>query len=116
MTAPPLAEPTLWDRSEAQAARDDAVRAVAASEAPWVAVAFDALCAVARRQPTLSSEDVWVETERMGIPRPVEARAMGPVMKRGVRDGVIRLAGFTTGTDPRHHSDILRTYRSELYR
>ncbi len=112
----PTSQATLWDRTEARAARDEAVRTVAASEAPWVAVAFDALCAVARRQQFLSSEDVWVELDRMGIPRPAEGRAMGPVMVRGTREGVIRLAGFTTGTDPRHHSDILRTYRSELYR
>lgn len=106
-----MSDMTLWDRTEARAARDDAVRAVAASEAPWVAVAYDALLAVARRQDTLSSEDVWRHLDAAGMPRPAEGRAMGPVMVRGVREGVIRLAGFTTGTDPKHHSDILRTYR-----
>lgn len=109
-----MSEPTLWDRTEARAARDEAVRAVAASEAPWVAVAFDALVRVARRRDTLSSEDVWLELDMAGVPRPTEGRAMGPVMVRGVREGVIRLAGFTTGTDPKHHGDILRTYRSVL--
>lgn len=105
---------TLWDVRQA---RDEALDRVSTpSSAPWRSLAFDALLGVACNQPTVVSDDVWDELDRLGIPRPEEGRAMGPVMLRGIREGIIAPEGFQTGRNPRHHGDLMRTYRSLVYR
>lgn len=106
--------PTLWSVAEARAARDAALERV--HDAPWASFAMQALQTVARREPTLSSEDEWKQLDSQGIPRPPEQRCIGPVMVRGVREGLIAPLGYTTGSDPRHHADICRTYRSRVFR
>jgi hypothetical protein len=93
-------------------ARDEAIERVSSNSLAWRTVAHEALEAVCYRQLTVTSDDVWAELERMDIPRPDEARAMGPVMMRGVRLGLIVPHGFTQGTNPRHHADVMRVYRS----
>lgn len=110
------AQPSLWDIEAGRDARDQSLADVAVHSAPWSAVARDALHAVARRQERVTSDDVWAELDAMGIARPIEGRAMGPVMVRGVREGVIAPDGYTQGTDPRHHADIARLYRSLVSR
>lgn len=107
---------TIWEAAEAAAARDAALSKVEERSAPWRAVAWDALMAVAKRTVVLSSEDVWDELDRWGIPRPVEPRSIGPVMMRAVKEGVLEPLGYDRGTDPKHHRDILRTYRSAVTR
>ena len=89
--------------------RDAAMEFV--NDPPWRTFAARALLAVCRRQETVTSEDVWAELDRMGIPRPIEGRALGPVMMAALRDGLIVGAGYERGTDPKHHRDILRVYR-----
>lgn len=103
--------------TEAQEARDDAVRTVAASEAPFVAVAFDALSTLCRWPPLegdyssyVTSEDVWALLRFRGISPPAEPRAMGPVMQRGIREGLIRPVGYRQSTNPKHHADVMRVY------
>jgi len=98
---------------EAIAARDEAVRTVAASEAPFVAVAYDALRVLCRWNPgeTVTSEDVWEMLGLRGISKPAEPRAMGPVMLRGVREGLIRPTGrFVTSTMRTRHAGPVREY------
>lgn len=103
---------TLW---EARKARDAALDRVATPRSsPWRALAYDALLALAEDQDRITSDDVWEELERHRVPRPDEGRAMGAVMLRAVRQGVIRPDGFDTGRDPRHHGDVMRVYRSCL--
>lgn len=105
--------PTLWSVAEGRARRDAALEAVA--DPPWSSFANRALEAVARRQPVVTSDDVWAELERMGIPEPGEKRAIGPVMVAGTKAGLIAPLGYTTGTNPKHHADVMRTYRSRLH-
>lgn len=108
---------SLWtDGAAAIAARDEGMSRVEVRSAPWRVVAWDALIAVARRTVVLSSEDVWRELDRMGVSRPIEPRAIGPVMMRAVREGVLTPLGYERGTDPKHHRDILRVYRSTVSR
>lgn len=106
---------------EAIAARDEAVRTVAASEAPFVAVAFEALVAVVNRERLwareagmarpITSEDVWAKMTDQGFSKPAEPRAMGPVMLRGVREGLIRPTGrFVTSTMRTRHAGPIREY------
>lgn len=92
--------------------RDEAISRVEAPAAPWVAVALDTLRRLAVRHATLTSDDVWAELDREGVPRPGEGRAMGAVMKRAMKEGLIVPAGFTQGTDPKHHGDVMRVYRT----
>lgn len=94
--------------------RDAAMEAV--DDPPWRSFADRALLAVARRQSEVTSDDVWLELLNMGIPRPLEGRAMGPVMASAVRAGTLIPSGYTSGKDPRHHADVMRTYRSTVYR
>lgn len=108
-----MTDTTLWDVAEGRARRDEALERVA--DPPWSSFANRALQAVARRQPVVTSDDVWAELERMGIPSPGEKRAMGPVMVAGTREGWITPLGYTTGTNPKHHADVMRTYRSQVF-
>lgn len=97
---------------EGRDARDEAIARVSENTLAWRTVAFEALEAVCYRQVTVTSDDVWAELEALSIPRPDEARAMGPVMLRGVKQGLMVPQGFTQGTNPRHHADVMRVYRS----
>lgn len=103
----------------AEEARDDGIRTVAASEAPFVAVAFEALTIVCseKRLPgyplgvSITSEDVWALLEGVGYSKPAEPRAMGPVMQRGVREGLIRPTDtFRKGTMRSRHAAPIRVY------
>jgi hypothetical protein len=104
---------TLWDLEQGRALRDEALERV--HNPPWASFANLALRAVAGRQQVVTSDDVWAELERIGIPEPGEKRAIGPVMVAGVRAGWIEPLGYTTGTNPKHHADVMRTYRSRVY-
>lgn len=106
--------PTLWSAAAAREARDEALERVA--DPPWQSFAMQALQTVAQREPVVTSDMVWMQLDAMGIPRPLEARAMGPVMVAAVRSGLLEPLGYTQGTNPKHHADIQRTYRSRLER
>lgn len=90
--------------------RDEALERV--DDPPWKAFAVEALRAVAQREDEFSSEDVWEELDRMGIPRPSEGRAMGPVFMAAVKDGSIVLERFDHATNPKHHAMPKRIYRA----
>jgi len=96
----------------AREARDEAVLRVQARSVPWRTVAWDVLNELARTRETLTSDDLMEEMDRRGIPRPIEARACGPVMQRAIREGLLIPIGYTTGRDRRHHADVARLYRT----
>jgi hypothetical protein len=100
---------TLW---EAWERRDEAIDRVQRRTSAWRALAYQALEDVARRQFYVTSDDVWDELFLRNVPRPDEGRAMGPVMQKGVREGLLIPDGYVTGRDPRHHADVARRYRS----
>jgi hypothetical protein len=91
--------------------RDEGIARAELAAMPWGAVAFDVLVEILPSLTTLTSEDVWAELDRRGIPRPAEGRAMGAVMQRAIRAGLIVPVGFTTSTVPAHHKDPTRLYR-----
>lgn len=93
-------------------ARDEAMARVESHSAPWAAVAMDALLDVARTSQWVTSEAVFACLDARGIPRPVEARAMGPVMMRAARAGYIVRDRYERSTDPKHHRDVQTVYRS----
>lgn len=107
---------SLWDHTAAIEARDEAMARVESHAQPWRTFADQALRTVAHRQRLLHSEAVWDELARMGIPRPPEPRAIGVVMRAGIRAGLIRPDGWMTSTDPKSHADPMRIYRSLVSR
>lgn len=106
-----LDHPTIWDVAAGRTARDAAIADVEVRSVPWRTVAWEALCDLVDVSATLTSDDVWAELDRRSIPRPEEGRAMGPVMQRAVREGLITPTGYTQGTNPKHHADVMRVYR-----
>ena len=107
----------LWtDGAEAIRARDAALAQVEVHSAPWRVVAFDALVAVARDRTTLSSEDVWARLAEWGVSPPPEPRAIGPVIVRAVREGVLVHDGYENSTKREHHRDVQSRYRSLVAR
>ncbi|HET7030349.1 MAG TPA: hypothetical protein VFI34_07545 [Candidatus Limnocylindrales bacterium] len=108
-----MAEQLAFDLAAGRVARDEAIAAV--QDPPWASFASAALRDLAASRSILTSDDVWAELDGRG-PRPIEGRAMGPVMVAGVRAGWITPSGFTQGTNPKHHADVMRVYASRLYR
>lgn len=106
---------SLWE-SPGIAARDEAMARVESHAQPWRTFADKALDTVAHRQRMVTSEDVWAELERMAIPKPPEPRAMGVVMKAGIRARLIRPDAWVTSTDRKSHADPMRLYRSLVAR
>jgi hypothetical protein len=75
---------TLFD------AKDDAIdRVERHANDVWLDAAYAALQRVARNQPTVTADDVWEALPDALKSLQHEARAIGPVMLRGLRDGVL---------------------------
>jgi hypothetical protein len=73
---------------DALRAKNEALATVDANApSDWKRRADDALDAVARREREFTSDAVWVE---LGMEQPPEPRAIGPVVLRGVKRGIIR--------------------------
>lgn len=102
----------IWDAEQGVAARDEGMARVQVRSAPWAAVAMDALIAVAREHDELTTEDVWKRLDAMRIPRPTEARAMGPVVRRATVEMIVEPAGYSRSSNPACHRGIIRIYRS----
>ena len=76
--ASPLAKASAMAQVEAHADQD------------WLEAAYRALVAVANEQETLTTDDVWNELRARGDAVSThDLRAIGPVMNRGRRDGLI---------------------------
>lgn len=106
---------TLWDvPREAEEARDAALLQVAAHSVPWRTVAWDVLLDLARNRVFLTSDDLTEAMVTRGYGMPAEGRAVGPVMQRGIREGVLVPAGYVKGRNPKHHADVCRLYTSGL--
>lgn len=71
----------------AREARDEGIaRASAKMDPEWSEAAMDAIRSLAVRVPTFIVDDVWLT----GLAKPTEARALGAVMLRAAREGIIR--------------------------
>ena len=106
---------TFW-RFNAEAGtrlRDEAIANVEIRSAAWRAVAYDALRLAARTRRYLTSDHVWAILDGWDIPRPDEPRAIGPVMIRGVAQGLVELTtSHVLSTQAQQHRRPLRMYRS----
>lgn len=114
-TEPP--DPRQADLFAAKAARDASMeQAEANADVLWRLAAFDAIVAVAREQPFLTTDHV-VERMRPGGAQTHEWRALGPIMLRAAREGVIKKSGLPSVLCRRRsrHAAPITVWRSLLY-
>lgn len=79
------------DELEAVRRRDQALTQVAdAADPNWMAAAWDAVVEYLRTHETLFVDDFWAETR---LQRPKESRALGPVILRAAREGIMKKSG-----------------------
>lgn len=104
---PTAAAPPLPTVADAIVERDAAMATVAANTHPeWVKLAVGAVQHLADLGPAFSTDEVWERLEATGAPRPHDPRALGPVMKRAVKDRMISPTGNYTKSRRRHASPI----------
>ena len=103
-------------RSEAIAARDEALARVESNSAPWRAVAYDLLVELARERAELTPEDFWARCADRRLGPPPEPRAVGPVFLKAKRAGVLAELRMERSNNPRHHRDWQMRYRSLVAR
>lgn len=81
---------TLFDYAEAEQAKQNAIVHVEAGSRDFCEVAYETLKRVAARGQEFSSLDVWAEYDG---PLPRSLRAMGAVINRASREGLIERTG-----------------------
>lgn len=86
----------LWDvlaeleREDAERARDEAVARVERhADADWMDAALQAVVDLANDRGSFTTDDVWLLLDARGVPGPHEVRAMGAVMRRAARRGLV---------------------------
>jgi hypothetical protein len=83
----------------------------------WLAAASSALLGVAGRVERFTADEVWTELERRGCTlEPEDARAMGGVLRRAVRDGwIVRLPGeYRASTRKERHGGPVQVWESKV--
>lgn len=108
-----MTQESFWD---ARAARDDALERVSRPTPEWRAIAYLFLESLASRRPRLTSEMLWAYLLSRGVPMPPEPRAMGPVMLKAVRDGMLRPLDYVPGRRVSAHGRPVREYESLIFK
>jgi hypothetical protein len=81
-------QPSLFDAAQA---RDEAIEQVAAHTPPaWSELAWDTIVTYLKTHAEFFVDDFWSET---GIEEPPEARALGAVVRRAQREGLMEKSG-----------------------
>lgn len=103
---------SLFDSNEGDRRRDEAMDRVAANAIIWSALADIAVSWCAEHHDEITTDDVWQRLADQGVDPPHEPRAIGPVMRRAVADGVIVSTDrYVRSRRPVHHRAPLRVYR-----
>jgi len=92
--------------------RDQALERVEGNaKADWTQQAFEVVTALARSGRPFTPDDVWAA----GLPRPREARALGPVMMRAVKSGLIEPTGeWINSKQASQHATPVRVWRGKV--
>lgn len=95
--------------------RENAIKAVRSNADPaWLAASLDAVRAVAHRQPSLTTDDVWAELERRHVRITHEPRAMGAVMRHAESRRLIRPSDqWVLSVRPECHRRPVRVWLSQ---
>lgn len=105
----------MTDHDAAQAATDKAIERVEAhADADWKAAAFEAVVWLAERRAELTTDGVWAALDRLDPDAAThERRAMGPIMRQAVREGVIEATDrYHISVRPECHGNPKRVWRS----
>lgn len=107
--APPL--PAMQGVVRAAAEREAALAQVSASTPQeWTEKARRAVWWLACNRPEFTADDVWMLLDEWEVPRPVEPRALGPILMRALRKGAIEDTGRMTPS-VRRHATKMTVYR-----
>ncbi|WP_236124277.1 hypothetical protein, partial [Pseudomonas cichorii] len=78
----------------------------------WSERAYAAVCQVARENLEFTPDDIWAT----GLEKPVEARALGPVMRRASQNKLIEKTGRSRPTtQPESHGTDVTVWKSNIY-
>jgi len=105
----------LFNAAKGEAAKEEAITRVEANASRrWLDAAYRALqrCSEAPwSDEGVSSDDVWMRLRALEMPEPHDPRAMGPVMRRAVREGLLRpTSTFRPSAMPQNHRRPVRVY------
>ena len=105
--------PASGDAHPGAVLRDEAIARVdKAADLTWKQVALDVAQRIARNQSTLTTDDVWKALDGSGLTTP-EPRAMGAIMRRLAKAGVIKNTYRTLVSDrPECHRRPLTVWQS----
>lgn len=107
-----------WSRDVAvdqkgEVLKEEAISRVEANASrAWLDEAWHALrYLVGQRQATVTSDDIWRTLAEWSISPPHEPRAMGPVMRRGVKERLLLpTTTFVPSDLPQNHRRPVRVY------
>lgn len=101
------------DMAEARRQADAAIeRAYNGADPEWKAAAAWAVFYVAKNKRVFTGDDVWA----VGLPRPREPRALGPIMLRAAKKGLIRKTGrMVPSAVPKDHMNPHYEWESLIF-
>lgn len=103
----------LRDRLDGEAARDEGMERVdEAADDAWKARAYAVLIRVAVASAEFTSDDLWAA----GLDHPTNSKALGPVMAKGARAGIMEKSGREKTTDQAtRQAGLARIWKSLIY-
>ena len=103
----------LFDAAKGEAAKEEAIARVEVNASrAWLDAAWDALLWACRGLAEMTSDDVWDRLWDRNVPAPHEPRALGPVMRRAGREGLLRpTSTFRPSAMPQNHRRPVRVYQ-----
>ncbi|MGK8195163.1 hypothetical protein [Burkholderia cepacia] len=82
------------------------------TDSDWAELAYAAVRQVAESQSEFTPDDIWAT----GLQKPIEARALGGVMRRARQEGLIEKTGrVQPTTQPESHGTDVTVWRSLIY-
>ncbi len=112
-----LAGPHRFDRDAARAGKNDGMdRAERAANPEWWRFMWAALIETAQRKPFLFTDDLEQIRLSRGGPETHENRAIGPLMREAVKQGVCEPTDHWVASSQRqNHGRFMRVWYSLLY-
>ncbi|MEQ9903308.1 hypothetical protein [Pectobacterium aroidearum] len=79
----------------------------------WAKAAYDVLVKVATLHEEFTPDDIWAA----GLEKPLEARALGGVMRRAKEEGLIEKTGrVRPTTQPESHGTDVTIWKSKIFK
>jgi hypothetical protein len=103
----------LFDAALGEAAKEEAVSRVEANASrAWLDAAWEALRFSSQHYREITADEVWALLWTDGVAAPHDPRAMGAIMRRAVREGLLAATSeFRPSALPQNHRRPVRVYR-----